>query len=224
MDKTAGPLDAVLASVDKLMSLRRNVIAGKATTQQFERAMQAELLRQSYEARGEVYSAVPGIQTAIGRMDVVVKYRQGDGYWVPMVWDFIPDAIAPGYHSVLGLCPACYHLAPTTVDWKTGSAPVVVDQTMMMRKGNAEADRKLRIWRYDGYDVLIEWKNDQALLTVGSVIKCLGYKSCNWSVRVERGRAHWVSTGGILRPGAPKGTGSIVKPGQAPVGGKIVLP
>lgn len=187
-----GSLEGVIESVERLMTVSRKVVAGKAPKEALERAIHNEMMRRTSAAHEEVLTARPGLMTNQDRIEVRVSYKQPDGFVLPMIWDFVPNMEGPGQNTVIGICPACYRLAPSHVDPRQRQAPVVVEQTMRFRKGNPDADSKTRIWSFTGHDVIVEWERARPLLSVGRIIKCLYHRSCSWAVRVERGKAHWV--------------------------------
>lgn len=144
-----------------------------------------------------------------GSQEVHVRYKQRDGYVVPMVWDVLFHGPAP---MVLGFCPACYVRAPSQVDWRQGDKGMAIGQQFGVMKGNPEANEKLRRWSLSHPGIYVD---DRGRLSIPIVVRCNYVNACGWAVRVENSIARWVPSGTIVRArkrGGPiKGPLIIVK-------------
>lgn len=160
-------------------------------------ALRNKLIRQYYQ--GLQRAAFPGSSSVRGHREVDVAYRTLGGDIVILSWDYLPGPSGP---MLLGLCPDCHRVAPSSAQSQNATRPLFFDGQLARAPGDPDADRKYVYWRAEGLH--IELDPNSGLLTVREPIRCPERAKCGWAVRVTDSRAERVGSG-IVRPGRRSG-------------------
>lgn len=157
--------------------------------------LRRELIRDYY--RGLQRAAFPGTGVK-GHKLVDVAYRTFSGTDVVVSWDFMPGPNGP---MVLGLCPECHRIAPSSAQKENTTRPLFFENQLARAPGDPEADRKYSYFRTEGLQVELD---DYDRLTIREIVRCPEHRRCGWIVRVTDGVASRTS-GRLSRSSSDKG-------------------
>lgn len=184
------PSDSAVQAINELKQQQAKAASGENPRLVLERMLAA------YQRFVRDPHGTPRHNMVRGFREVTVKYRYGDGTVIAPKWDYYP---VPMVH---GVCPECFVRAPSQVDWKQGTKPAIYEETLFVRHGNPEADKKLTVFEFGAPDFSI-FLDERNRLTVREIIRCPEWKNCGFVVRIENGVARRDSSARRGRGGGP---------------------
>lgn len=177
----------VRADVERLMRAEaeiREKLAKMSRGELHPDQVRKDLLRRYY--RGLMTAGGPGASSVKGHKWATVIYRF-DGDDVYLDWEWLPGP--DGRPMVLGFCPKCYQIAPTTADVRNATTPIFLENQLARIKGDPDADMKFVPFRIESSTHHMEM-DEFGRLSIREPVHCPDRRRCSWSVRVVDGVAH----------------------------------